>query len=432
MEKKNKKIKFSKKLIAASLLVAVVLVNCIYSSFQQVAAQGRFENVDKKIEDIETSNGTLKVLEILPDEASLSVMEMLIGINSNSPYAFQELIKDYDNKKMGALANMLSQYGIINLDSTSSAIYPLTYYKPGDEERLYSNVPSLPDTDEYGGYALVERQLVVGSFEEVDKYEVYANANTGAEKVYYQEILPEEVSPSTPSEISPSTPTKGEETPYFINEGNQKILLKYKEEGFNQEIYDGTEAEGRFFRFVADAAEGGTATVDETSSQSYTGYGYRFVFGSKAQIKSNKLFTRFVLGKEGDVTDFNKDHIQLKTVTVEQLGDETYGINLAHYDLVYISNPFLKYNATDDILELNIKPHDFANANLDETETVAKYSQWVMLDMAGTRNADYMLNAATKLLEGAVNESAPLKLIVDSSILKDYEKAVINMCTGTC
>lgn len=426
-KKQKKKIKLSIKLIAASLLAAALLANCIYSSFEQVSAQGMFGSVEEKVKAIASSTDKqLKVLEILPDTSSLSVLEMLIGVESRGTgvKSFQTLLASYTSEEIEAFANTLSQYGIINLDSTSSAIYPLTYYKPGDEERKYSNTPTLPNE----GYALVEQQLAVGTFEEVDTAAILADPQN-AETVYYQEIV-KEVSPSTPSEVTASTPTVGPDTPYYFNENNEVVYLKYKETGFNQEIYNQTAANGRFFRFVADEVdENGNkvATADATSGIKYSGYGYRFIFGSKAEIRSNSLFTRFVLGIEDDestedneVTKFNANNMYLHTVSIDSLGS----MDLSEYDLVYIANPFLQWDTDPDTGKGSIEPYDFANPEV--TDKSAKYSPWVTLDLIYTRVEGSMESASAKLLEGAVNQSTPLKLIVDSSILKDYEKAVSN------
>lgn len=464
MEEKKKKRRFSKKLIVASLLAVIVVVNLIHSTLQQVEAKGMFGNVEQKVKDIQNSTDKkLKILEILPDNSSLSIMEMLIGVESTrtttASKSFQEMLAGYTSEEIEAFAKILNKYGMINMDSTSSAIYPLTYYKPGDEERIYSNTPTLPNPEEQKGYALVEKQLAVGHYEEIDVEAIKAAGATGSEIVYYQEIVPTatptptptmEVTSSTPTltketresvmvatavgntttqESTPSTPSEDEATrPYFINEEGEKVYLTYNEDGYNESIFDGTAKEGRFFRFVADEAGNQVQTIASTGV-TYTGYGYRFIFGSKAEIRVNNLFTRFVLGISEDgnnengseITAFNTNNISLQTISIEDLGQkigDADAYDLSDYDLVYIANPILYWDSTEEV----IKQYAYANPDLTEGEKAGQYSQWVML--AGARDNDLMQSAAEKLLEGAVNESTPLKLIVDSSILKEYERAV--------
>lgn len=469
MEEKKKKKRFSIKLIVASLLAVIVVVNLVHSTLQQVEAKGMFGNVEQKIKDIQNSTDKkLKVLEILPDNSSLSVMEMLIGVESQrtttASKSFQEMLADYTSEEIEAFAQILNKYGMINMDSTSSAIYPLTYYKPGDEERIYSNTPTLPNPEEQKGYALVEQQLAVGHYEEIDVESIKAAGATGAEIVYYQEIVPtatpspvptQEATASTPTltketresvmvataagntvaqESTASTPSEDEATrPYFINEEGEKVYLTYNEEGFNTSIFDGTAKEGRFFRFIADEAGNAVQTIS-TTGVTYDGYGYRFIFGSKAEIRVNNLFSRFVLGISEDgnnengseITAFNTNNISLQTISIEDLGQkigDADAYDLSNYDLVYIANPFLYWDSTEEV----IKQYAYANPDLTEAEKAGQYSQWVML--AGARDNDLMQVAAEKLLEGAVNESTPLKLIVDSSVLKEYERAVSDYTT---
>ncbi len=162
MEKNKKKRKrFPKKIIAASLLVIVLAINFVYSSLQNVEAKGIFASVETKAKEASEGNGTIRLLEILPDDDSMGMLGMLI--KGKEPFA--DIIADYSDEEIYKFAEMLNKYGIINMDSTSSAVYPLTYYKPGDQDKFTSNVPDL--TEEQVGYGLGEQNLVEGYFLEV-------------------------------------------------------------------------------------------------------------------------------------------------------------------------------------------------------------------------------------------------------------------------
>lgn len=520
MEKNQKKIKskkFPKKIAVASLLAIVIIINLIHSTLQNVEAKGMFQNVQDKVTEIQNNDGQkLRILEILPDSSSLSVMDMLISIKTDGSgiMSFQDMIADYSDEQIKALADILYKYGIINLDSASSSIYPLTYYKPGDQDRIFRNVPVL-SADETG-YTLVDQQIVPGYYKEVSKSEF------GSQLVYYQEIVSTTiVSPDTPvtqasvkhtrdtvkvavaelqekespekdieekdqetaltvvpskaaqeteekkpdgnvsggeevevTEIPENqnleeelevteTPIKedGEEptptpTPVlleeidsnlYLYENGEAVYLRYDEETFNGKVGTAQEKEGRYFRFIASGTEEYDQLISEYGELTeelgyYEGSGYRFAFGSKAEIRCNNLFTKFVLGITDDETTeadevevFNQTNIELSTISVEALK----GQDLSSYDLVYMANPFLYRNSEGTISE-----YDYANPDLSEEERAGKYSPWV--GMAATQNSDDFKDASIALLEGAVNESTPLKLMIDSSILDGYMTAFDN------
>lgn len=566
-KKEQKNRKFPKKIAVASLLAIVIVANLIYSTLQNVEAKGMFQSVEQKVEEVKNdASKKIRILEVLPDSKSLSVMDMLISIRTNGSgiVSFQDMIASYSDDQVKALADILYKYGIINLDSASSSIYPLTYYKPGDQERLYKNVPVLP-ADEVG-YALVEHHLVPGYYQEV------SSAEMDSEVVYYQEIVPtatptptleptntptpevtmtitpeptvtitlEPTASTTPeatiteepgvtitsepvlTEVPTLEPTattepevsevpdtsvtevpeateaiedtteasvketrenvfvatadedvivKDGESPTHENEGNDLevttaplneegdaaeeestptptptpvpmepinselymtsgdtiIHLRYDEDGFNSKLGTPQEKEGRYFRFIAIETEeyetlmNAYAEITEADGY-YSGTGYRFVFGSKAEIRCNNLFTRFVLGVTDDegteadeVEAFNQNNLELYTISAETLSSQ----DLSAYDLVYVANPFL-YRNTDG----TIGEYEYANPSLSEEERNGKYSPWISLSKA--QDSEDFRVTAVKLLEGAVNESTPLKLMVDSSILSGYMTAYDN------
>lgn len=522
VKQKSKKLKkFPKKIAVASLLAVVIIVNLIHSTLQNVEAKGMFQNVEEKVAEIQGDDGKkLRILEILPDSSSVSVMDMLISIKTNGSgiVSFQDMIADYSDEQIKELADILYKYGVINLDSASSSVYPLTYYKPGDQDRIFRNVPVLSTDDT--GYALVDQQIVPGYFKEVSKAEL------SNEIVYYQEIVPTSVvSPDTPLQSSAKnardsvkvataqkadaeedteeaeaaealapvlSPAKnqqeveedtksqqkdteetvteapvndGEEevtltptavatqeptvtvtptaeptatltpTPtvepsqeidseLFFYENDTTVYLRYDEEGFNGKVGTPLEKEGRYFKFIASGTEEyqqlfGDNGDDTQLDGYYAGSGYRFAFGSKAEIRCNNLFTKFVLGITDDpetdpdeVEVFNQNNIELNTISVEALK----GQDLSSYDLVYAANPFLYRDANGAI-----KEYEYANPDLSEEEKAGKYSPWV--SMAVAQSSDDMKDATVALLEAAVNESTPLKLMVDSSILDGYMAA---------
>lgn len=559
MEKKvkNRK-KFPKKMIAASLLAIVLVVNFLYSSIQNVEAKGMFVSVETKAKNASEGKGAIKLLEILPDSQSVSMLGMLI--KGKEP--FQDMIAEYSDEETEEFAKMLNKYGIVNLDSTSSSIYPLTYYKPGDKDKFTSNVPEL--TEEQVGYGLGGQNLVNGYFVEMSASEL---KNT---KAYYQEIIvtatpiptqtptetptPEITITVTPS-LSPTTggditetpeptvtpeitqtpaPTESAVTPteaptpeptqtpeptkqdtatptseptavpeptqeptavpeeqesaslhkdfrdgvwvaqaevkidtpkevknqevqavsepmnegqdsevteiptlvpteavgeqptaipseaptqapevtgteevslspvYFTDENGNKVYLNYNEEGLNQS----TET-GRFFRFVA--AEEGV----QAPENSYSGVGYQFVFVSKAEIRNNDLFKKFVLGIT-DEAQLQNVNIELTTISIDSVSSTT---TLTGYDLVYMAQPvFYKDVATNQMLEWA-----YANPDLSEEEKKAKFSPWATLTSANNENIDI---AAKKLVAGVIDDTDPLKLVVDTSILDEFERAI--------
>lgn len=544
MEKSNKKRKkFPKKIIAASLLAIVLIINFVYSSFQNVEAKGMFAAVETRAKEASEGSEPIRLLEILPDGESMGMLGMLI--KGKEPFA--DIIADYSDEEIYKFAEMLNKYGIINMDSTSSSVYPLTYYKPGDQDKFTSNVPEL--TDEQVGYGLGEQNLVAGYFQEVSASELES------EKVYYQEIIvtatpiptaaptltpegtqtptpsptegaeltatpvptegqtateapsptegeappttaptaaPTEEAAATPTE-APAVPTEeaqptetqeenlaateepkmqetaslhknirssvvvaqadvhqeaegqvmeapvnaGEseeptalpteavsETPtaepaqeptaiptepiaplsevYFTDEGGNTVYLNYSEEGFNTS----TET-GRLFRFIA--AEEGV----QAPENSYSGMGYQFVFLSKAEIRNNDLFKRFVLG----ITD----EMQLQNIQIEVTSlsvEELEGIpSLTDYDLVYMAQPiFYNPEGTDNIYEWA-----YANPQLSEEDKKTDFSPWVLL--AGTENKSFDA-AAKRIAVDVISDTDPLKLVVDTSILDEFERAI--------
>ena len=560
MEKKNKKRKkLPKKIIAASLLAIVLVINFVYSSLENVEARGMFASVETKAREAYEGKDSIKVLEILPDSESMGMFGMLI--KGQEP--FKDIIKDYTDEEIHEFAEILNKYGMVNMDSTTSAVYPLTYYKPGEQDQFTSNVPDL--TDEQVGYGLSEQKLVAGYFQEVSVSELEN------EKVYYQEIIvtvtpvpteaPSEtpapegteaptptVAGSEPTEIpeatetpSPTTegttvtvtpaPTEGEaaptaeptqklsltpttevttipeatlaptvteasetaflnknirnsvlvaqadvniepqkekeltekqlnqeainegddteptnipeetvapteqpiETPtgqpteiptavptleptkaplptvtplsevYFTDEDGNTIYLNYSEEGLN----NSTES-GRFFRFVAE--EEGV----QIPENSFKGMGYQFVFVSRAEIRNNDLFKRFVLGITDETQLQNDQMIELTTVSVDSL----VGIsNLAEYDLVYMAQPvFYNPAGTDQILEWA-----YANPDVSKEDKQEIFSPWVTL--ASTQNDSYDM-AARRIIVDAISGVDPLKLVIDTSILEEFERAI--------
>lgn len=566
MEKKNRKMKkIPKKIIAASLLVIVLVINFVYSSLENVEARGMFASVETKAKDAYEGNGSIKILEILPDSESMGMFGMLI--KGQEP--FKDIIADYTDEEIYQFAEMLNKYGIINMDSTTSAVYPLTYYKPGEQDKFTSNAPDL--TEEQVGYGLSEQNLVAGYFQEVSASEL---AN---EKVYYQEIIvtatptplpTEAVTPTpvgteaptptvsdvtvtpaptdsaevtnvaTPTESAGATatptPTKSvaeptaeptqageivltptmeaiptpESTPepvateepetvtlhknirnsvvvaqadvnikaqmdkgmaeaqvneatanegnetdptavpeetvtlaptesavtpteqpttdptavptqeptqapvqpitplsevYFTDENGNTVYLNYSGEGLN----NSTES-GRFFRFVAEEED------VKAPENSYKGMGYQFVFVSKAEIRNNDLFKRFVLGITDEVQLQSENIVELTTVSVDGLAGITA---LTDYDLVYIAQPIF-YNpaGTGQILEWA-----YANPKLSDEDKQEIFSPWVTL--ASTQNDSYDA-AAKRIVMDAISETDPLKLVIDTSILEEYERAI--------
>ncbi|MBQ4531096.1 MAG: DUF5057 domain-containing protein [Lachnospiraceae bacterium] len=610
--KMNKSKRTPLRVIAASLLAIVIIVNLVNSTLQNVEAKGMFQAVENRAN--ESMNGSeIRILEILPDSSSLSMLGMLIS--GQEP--FKDDIAEYSDEEIKVFAEMLSKYGIINMDSASSFMYPLTYYKPGDDEKIYSNVPVLPE--EQKGYGLIDTELVKGYFQEVSDSEL------DSEVVYYQEIIitatptplptvevtvtptvevtvtpaveatvtptvevtvtptpettdnPEptvtptvELTPteeievtvtptpepeqsgevveeveSTPTPISPEeesvtpepteegevvpeenasvdvrekvmvetngesaheksevvnaevdtaaeaptevptaneesevtnvpvtntegieatvnpepgegteatvTPEPGEGTEatvtpeptegieatvtpeptggieatatpepteepqitegpvvpetapsevYFVDDSGNIVYLRYDKNGVNS-----TTEEGRFFRFIAQEVD------VEQPEGTMEGYGYRFVFGSKAEIRNNDLFKKFVLGITDEVK-LQSAQINLTTASVETLAS----VNLEDYDLVYIAQPVLWKDAVTG----EFREYEYANPDLTDEERKAYFSPWVTMN--GT-NAD-VETVAKKLLEGAVDETDPAKLMIDTSILEEYERAL--------
>ena len=552
MEKnKKKRIRFPKKIIAASLLAIVLVINFVYTSLQEVEAKGMFASVENKVKEASEGNGTIRLLEILPDDESMGMLGTLI--KGKEPFA--DIIADYSDEEIYEFAEMLNKYGIINMDSTSSAVYPLTYYKPGEQDKFTSNIPEL--TEEQVGYGLGEQNLVAGYFQEVSASEL------DNEKVYYQEIIvtatpvptetpiPTLASTATPTpaltedadmtatpvptesqeatatpvpteaEATPTTaptatptmeavaaPTEGTavpteeaqptqevveeptatetpetqetvslhkdirssvvvaqadvqkdgeaekgitsvpvnegeseettiiptenaaETPtaeptleptaiptepivplsevYFTDENGNRVYLNYSEEGFN----NSTET-GRFFRFIA--AEDGV----QAPENSYSGMGYQFVFVSKAEIRNNDLFKRFVLGITDEV-QLQNVKIELTTVSVDGLAGIT---SLTDYDLVYMAQPiFYRPAGTNQIYEWA-----YADTQLSEEDKRTEFSPWVTL--AATNNNSFD-TAAKRIVADVINSTDPLKLVVDTSILEEFERA-ITLYSGT-
>lgn len=533
MEKKDKKRKkFPKKIIAASLLAIVLIINFVYSSIQNVEAKGMFASVEAKAKDASEGKDTIKLLEILPDGESLGMLGMLI--KGEEP--FQDIIKDYSDEQIEEFAEMLSKYGIVNMDSTTSAVYPLTYYKPGEQSTLVKTVPEL--TDEEVGYGLSEQNLVTGYFQEVSAKELEK------EKVYYQEIIvtatpiptetptpsaevtgtpgpsPTEGGKATATPVPPNNtgetatpapevtatpeptaqvevtveatatpeptaqaevtaeatatpepqpteaetvslhknvrnsvvvaqaeikadeqknagsaeptegadatatpeptgeptavPTEGlteSETPLsgvYFTENGKKVYLKYNEEGFNK-----STEEGRFFRFVSEE-EYNKLPVEELDSL-YKGMGYEFVFTSKAEIRNNDLFKKYVLGIT-DETQLQNVDIELETYSVDVLSES---INVSDYDLVYMAQPIFYARALDGENK-QIYEWEYANPDISEEDKQAKFSPWITV--AETQNTN-MDSVAKRIAASTINSTDPLKLVVDTSIMEEYKRA---------
>ena len=525
MEKRNKKRKkFPKKIIAASLLAIVLIINFVYSSLENVEAKGMFAAVEAKAKDASEGKDTIKLLEILPDSQSLGMLGMLI--KGEEP--FKDVIKDYSDEQVEEFAKMLSKYGIVNMDSTTSAVYPLTYYKPGEQSTLVKTVPEL--TDEEVGYGLSEQNLVTGYFQEVSAKEL------DKEKVYYQEIIvtatpiPSETPiPTTQATATPSpspspteatevtgtpvpsavvtateapTPTVAENAPtvtpvptvevtavptedaqetpeptsienvslhkeyrdsvmvaqaeiktdeqknadtaeqtegaqgtptpepsaeatavptegiaqpqlplseIYFDENGTKVYLNYNEEGLNH-----STQEGRFFRFISEE-EYNQLPVEELDSL-YKGVGYEFVFTSKAEIRNNDLFKKCVLGIT-DETQLQNVDIELKTCSVDVLSQEVS--DLGDYDLVYMTQPIFKAEVSEDGNK-KIQEWEYANPDISEEDKKAQFSPWVTI--AETQNAN-IDTVAKMIASSAINSTDPLKLVVDTSIIEEYERA---------
>lgn len=531
MEKKNKKRKkFPKKIIAASLLAIVLIINFVYSSIQNVEAKGMFASVEAKAKDASEGKDTIKLLEILPDGESLGMLGMLI--KGKEP--FQDIIKDYSDEQIEEFAEMLSKYGIVNMDSTTSAVYPLTYYKPGEQSTLVKTVPEL--TDEEVGYGLSEQNLVTGYFQEVSAKELEK------EKVYYQEIIvtatpiptetptpsaevtgtpapsPTEGGKATATPVPPNNtgetatptpeatatpeptaqvevtveatatpeptaqaevtaeatatpepqpteaetvslhknvrnsvvvaqaeikadeqknagsaeptegaeatatpeptgeptavPTEGlteSETPLsgvYFTENGKKVYLKYNEEGFN----NSTE-EGRFFRFVSEE-EYNKLPVEELDSL-YKGVGYEFVFNSKAEIRNNDLFKKYVLGIT-DETQLQNVRIELETYSVDGIPE-----SINDYDLVYMAQPIFYTRALEGEKK-QIYEWEYANPEISEEDRQAKFSPWITVAETQNTNMDAV---AKRIAATTINSTDPLKLVVDTSIMEEYKRA---------
>ena len=124
----KKRLRTPMKVAVATLLVGVVAVNMIHSSYQNVQAKGMFKNVEDKYK---TEDGTIKdnvtkfrILEILPEDQSVSIMKMLIGQDP-----FDKILSDMSNSEIEALAKRLHALGLLSMDSSDATNYPLTYYK---------------------------------------------------------------------------------------------------------------------------------------------------------------------------------------------------------------------------------------------------------------------------------------------------------------
>lgn len=544
MEKKNKKRKkFPKKIIAASLLAIVLIINFVYSSLENVEAKGMFASVEAKAKDASEGKDTIKLLEILPDGESLGMLSMLI--KGKEP--FQDIIADYSDEEIYEFAEMLNKYGIINMDSTTSAVYPLTYYKPGEQSTLVKTVPDL--TDEEVGYGLSEQNLVTGYFQEVSREELEK------EKVYYQEIIvtatpiptetptptlevtetptpfptegtdvtatpeptesteptaaPEptengeeptatptptpEAEPTSEAELTPTpepeataiptsetaepttaetvslhknirnnvvvaqaeidtdaqknkdaaevqvgTEPVNEEEPttipteeptavpteepteiptepenplsevYFVDNNGNTVYLNYNEDGCN----NSTE-QGRFFRFISE--EEYNKLPVETLDSLYKGKGYQFVFASRAEIRNNDLFKKFVLGIT-DETQLQNVDIQLDKYSVDVLSE---GINLSDYDLVYMAQPIFYARASEDGRK-QIYEWEYANPDISAEDKQTKFSPWVVVAETQNTNIDIV---AKRIVAEVINSTDPLKLVVDTSIMEEYERA---------
>lgn len=537
--KKKKRKKFPKKIIAASLLAIVLIINFVYSSFENVQAKGMFASVETKAKEAAEGNGQIRLLEIMPDNESLSMLGMLI--KGEEP--FQDIIAEYSDEEIYEFAEMLNQYGIINMDSTTSAVYPLTYYKPGEQSTLVKTVPVL--TDEEVGYGLSEQNLVNGYFQEVSAQEMES------ETVYYQEIIvtatptptptveptltpevtetpiptegaeetvtpeptqeaavtatpepeptestdepvatpteeaeatptteaeatptsePEEVTPteeqeeatpvpeaaetislhkdirssvvvaqsevneeenaeptesadvtpdpteavtSTPTEEPTAVPTESLTEPenplseVYFDENGKRVYLKYSEEGCNSS----TES-GRFYRFVSEE-EYNKLPAGELD-RLYKGVGYEFVFKSRAEIRNNDLFKKFVLGIT-DETQLQNVDIQLDTYSVDGLTS----IDFSNYDLVYMAQPiFYARNSEDG--KRQIYEWQYADPKISAEDKQSVFSPWVTLAETQNNSIDIV---AKKMVEGIINSTDPLKLVVDTSIIEEYERA---------
>ncbi len=519
----KKKLRTPIKVAVATLLVGVVAVNLIHSSYQNVQAKGMFKNVESKYK---TENGEIKttdiknfkILEILPEEQSVSIMKMLIGQDP-----FDNMLSNMSNSDIEALAKRLHALGLLSMDSSDATNYPMTFYKATEKGTDFiNNVNEIPEGR--NGYALKKTEdgedgvLTSGTFQKVTKG-----------KAHYKGVV---VATPTPIEDTPSTPQqaslkKMEKTSVYVgtaateeqvNESAENVTgdeesaepgkevqitepaaeeventkdvteADVQEDGAPQEgepeegkTEDGeeeptptptteptkeptltptqeatatptptpmvapvdqpyVEIEGRYIKLTY-IPEG--ETVDENNVYEYfefypdcpedcedmenpqrdnglEGQGWMYRFEAHAEIKSNHLFQKAVLGltNEEIANDLLKDIVTVNSISVRDVATVT----MTDYDLVYIANPVM-YRANSEGEENNeiLQFYEYAKAEPSDNGLLS-ISPWVL--NAYRENTDketeHMTAYVFDLMNQVLDSQNPAKLMIDSSILEAF------------
>lgn len=519
----KKRLRTPMKVAVATLLVGVVAVNLIHSSYQNVQAKGMFKNVEDKYK---TENGEIKttdiknfkILEILPEEQSVSIMKMLIGQDP-----FDNMLSNMSNSDIEALAKRLHALGLLSMDSSDATNYPMTFYKATEKGTDFiNNVNEIPEGR--NGYALKKTEdgedgvLTSGTFQKVTKG-----------KAHYKGVV---VATPTPIEDTPSTPQqaslkKMEKTSVYVgtaateeqvNESAENVTgdeesaepgkevqitepaaeeventkdvteADVQEDGAPQEgepeegkTEDGeeeptptptteptkeptltptqeatatptptpmvapvdqpyVEIEGRYIKLTY-IPEG--ETVDENNVYEYfefypdcpedcedmenpqrdnglEGQGWMYRFEAHAEIKSNHLFQKAVLGltNEEIANDLLKDIVTVNSISVRDVATVT----MTDYDLVYIANPVM-YRANSEGEENNeiLQFYEYAKAEPSDNGLLS-ISPWVL--NAYRENTDketeHMTAYVFDLMNQVLDSQNPAKLMIDSSILEAF------------
>lgn len=525
----NKKIRTPMKVAVATLLVGVVAVNLIHSSYQNVQAKGMFKNVESKYK---TENGDIKttdiekfqILEILPEDQSISIMKMLIGQD-----AFDGLLADMSNSEIEALAKRLHALGLLSMDSSDATNYPLTYYKATESGTDFiNNVNEIPEDKK--GFALKKTEdgedatLTSGTYQKVTSGKAHykgivetptptlieetpstpqqASLKKTEKNSVYVGTAPEQESQDTEEEAvneAGEEENSGEEVtenqePTAVAEENQEATQKDGDSETTEDVMesdiqeDGAQEDGAQEKDVQEAAaqeegaqEGNTQeegekeptptptkeatptptpivaptdqpyveidgryvkltyieegeTVDENTVYEYfefypdcpedcedmenplrdnglEGQGWMYRFEAHAEIKSNHLFQKAVLGLSNEeiANDLLKDIVTVKSISVRDVENLT----MTDYDLVYISNPVL-YQDGDSLLF-----YDYAKAE-PEGNALTAISPWILNAYRSTGDAEIsiMNSHVINLMNQALDSQNPAKLMIDSSILE--------------
>ncbi len=522
----KKKLRTPIKVAVATLLVGVVAVNLIHSSYQNVQAKGMFKNVESKYK---TENGEIKttdiqkfkILEILPEDQSVSIMKMLIGQDP-----FEGMLSDMSNSEIEKLAKRLHALGLLSMDSSDATNYPLTYYKATESGTDFiNNVNKIPESKK--GYALKKTEdgedgvLTHGTFQKVtsgtahykgvlvatptpvevssstpqqaslkktEKTSVWVGtAATEETDVDTQEAKVNEAAqnetapeaeetkePTTEAQVSQPTEEEGETTedvaeadvredgepqqgqseegtteggeaeptptptleptqeptteptltptkeatptptpmvapsdkPYVEVEGRY-IQLTYIEEG---ETVDNTNVY-EYFEFYPDCPEDCEDMENPQRDNGYEGQGWMYRFEAHAEIKSNSLFQKAVLGLTNEEIE---NALLSDIVTVDSISiRDVASLTMTDYDLVYISNPVL-YRDGDSLLF-----YDYVKAE-PEGNALTAISPWILNAYRSTGDAEIaiMNSHVINLMNQALDSQNPAKLMIDSSILE--------------